>query len=1484
MFAIQLFLVVVANRYSSAKQAQVEAENAAVSLYEVKVGIVTANLPRGKGAANVDPYVKLQVDDKKKVTRTLKNTSVPEWNEYYVFPVSSTSTRCKIDMYNWQRTGPHEPLGSLTVAVGTLDSYEDGSDKWYEMQLPDGSAVDGLIHVRCQWRRSDADEWSPLPEVGDEDMPEEEDAEDEDKTFAGHIKALFKDLAESNALSMLVIFVILLNMLAMAVDHDCTFAVDAYCLEFKSILELTNIVFTSFFALEMIIKVIGLGAVNYLKEVANCFDVLIVVMSLIELPSGISSYTCYTGGDPERPNPVVDCASLEGGAGMSVLRSFRLVRVLRIGKLVRAFPQIQRQLKVITRTIGAVSSLVTLILLFILIFAILGMSLFGGLAIDDLESADADDVPYFRPGVFCRVIEPGNPRMRTARFVSYNTSHMNGNGTVDDPFRPAPYEMHFWAEDGNNFWISHAEDVNPAGWEDLSQEIQEVTIVGIRPRNGFDTFFFSCLTVFQLLTTSDLGDVMYPALRGTTGIAALYFVALVVIGNFMLFNLFVAIIITGFSETKAMIQKEERENQRMIEADKMKKAQSLGQNLSIGQSRQSLGQSQKSLGSMAPHPPSWLEKWWKWFMADVLKRKAGPMTPEDLKEKALKKQNSVASMGDNMFGVRDTSNLHWGRRIAENRFFAMFIMFCILLSSVALGAQRPAQDEIERAVFGYVNLAVNYIFLIECVLKITGMGFFKYLRSKWNQLDFFLVLTSLPDLVVDTLGLDGSALKAFQFIKVFRIFRALRPLRVISRAKGLKIVLGTVARAVGPVMNTVAIAMCVFFVFGIMAVQLIGNTTSYCTNLFILNKDECVGVNDDGTILEWRNRGMQYNWIGRAMLSMFVLASQDNWQSAMYAAMDTTGRDSGPYVDANTAVALYFIAFMIVGSFFVIQLFVGVFIDTFQTVTSESKALSRQASMASEKSSMAGGNLTEPMSASRIVLFDIVTMTQFDLTIAFFIVLNVMVMASEAYHQSSQQQMFLSFTDFFFNFVFGCEVVSKQFGLYPKQYFSSRWNRFDFAVVMISFLCIAMDLQGASLDLNPTILRVLRIFRIFRILRAFRIFKSLEGLQKLVRTLIKSLTAVGNLGALLLLLFFIVGILTVELFGSICITEFKAQSDPVKIDRCDMILEDRRLDAHATFENLGQALITLFRISTSDNWAPLMDATMQMVPERPLPFDENIALARENIQLFLATGNQTYQAAFREALPLCQSEAELAALSDVIGCVDRTEFGNCATTCGNQFASSIVFSFFLCLSNFILLNLVMAVLMQELQEAMTMSTRTKSSLTVLTAVSAATNKWLIKAGENASQQDSEAGSRAPDGKPKDTTDAAKTPEGQASPVSPDGKEGGKESGADDAGASAEEEEEDEGGSKATVGRSTSFESQATSTTRSGSWESSQSRSAEGQSETEESSQSGSEESVSASRTESADMSRTHSGASRTHSGASGTDQVPRTGSGSSAGR
>jgi hypothetical protein len=81
-------------------------------------------------------------------------------------------------------------------------------------------------------------------------------------------------------------------------------------------LEYSNIVFTILFACEMILKIIAEGLLKYIKNAYNLFDSGIVIMSIVELQGNKNS-------------------------GLSVLRTFRLLRVL---KLVRFMPTLRRQL------------------------------------------------------------------------------------------------------------------------------------------------------------------------------------------------------------------------------------------------------------------------------------------------------------------------------------------------------------------------------------------------------------------------------------------------------------------------------------------------------------------------------------------------------------------------------------------------------------------------------------------------------------------------------------------------------------------------------------------------------------------------------------------------------------------------------------------------------------------------------------------------------------------------------------------------------------------------------------------------------------------------------------------------------------------------------------------------------------------------------------------------------------------------------------
>ena len=114
-------------------------------------------------------------------------------------------------------------------------------------------------------------------------------------------------------------------------------------------------VFSFIFSVEMVLKLIALGFIPYITDGFNMFDGFLVCFGGVEIINGL-------------------LYDVEEGSGLSVLRTFRLFRIL---KLVRFFPGLQRQLMVMLRTLDNVLVFFGLLSLFIFIFSILGMQLFG---------------------------------------------------------------------------------------------------------------------------------------------------------------------------------------------------------------------------------------------------------------------------------------------------------------------------------------------------------------------------------------------------------------------------------------------------------------------------------------------------------------------------------------------------------------------------------------------------------------------------------------------------------------------------------------------------------------------------------------------------------------------------------------------------------------------------------------------------------------------------------------------------------------------------------------------------------------------------------------------------------------------------------------------------------------------------------------------------------------------------------------------------
>lgn len=121
----------------------------------------------------------------------------------------------------------------------------------------------------------------------------------------------------------IVLSAIVVNTLSMGIEYH------GQPQSLTNALEYSNLVFTTLFAIEMVLKIIAEGCLKYIKNAYNLFDSGIVIMSIVELQGNKNS-------------------------GLSVLRTFRLLRVL---KLVRFMPTLRRQL--VSRTIDSLTNKTT---------------------------------------------------------------------------------------------------------------------------------------------------------------------------------------------------------------------------------------------------------------------------------------------------------------------------------------------------------------------------------------------------------------------------------------------------------------------------------------------------------------------------------------------------------------------------------------------------------------------------------------------------------------------------------------------------------------------------------------------------------------------------------------------------------------------------------------------------------------------------------------------------------------------------------------------------------------------------------------------------------------------------------------------------------------------------------------------------------------------------------------------------------------------
>lgn len=298
----------------------------------------------------------------------------------------------------------------------------------------------------------------------------------------------------------------------------------------------------------------------------------------------------------------------------------------------------------------------------------------------------------------------------------------------------------------------------------------------------------------------------------------------------------------------------------------------------------------------------------------------------------------------------------------------------------------------------------------------------------------------------------------------------------------------------------------------------------------------------------------------------------------MNSATDSRMRDDQPIREANIYMYFYFVFFVIFGSFFTLNLFIGVIIDNFNEqkkktggsleifmTDDQKKYYHAMKKMRSKKPIKA---MTRPKFKPQAFMFDLTTSKKFDLAIMLIIGLNMFVMALEHYGQSQEFSNTLESLNLLFIAIFTLECLCKIFAM-RHFYFREPWNIFDFIVVDLSILGVVMKEYVAKYFVSPTLLRVVRVVKVGRVLR---LVKGAKGIRTLLFALAMSLPALFNICLLLFLVMFIYAIFGMSFFMN--------------------VRKRSGIDETFNFETFTSSIIVLFQMSTSAGWDLVLDPLM----------------------------------------------------------------------------------------------------------------------------------------------------------------------------------------------------------------------------------------------------------------------------------------------------
>jgi len=255
------------------------------------------------------------------------------------------------------------------------------------------------------------------------------------------------------------------------------------------------------------------------------------------------------------------------------------------------------------------------------------------------------------------------------------------------------------------------------------------------------------------------------------------------------------------------------------------------------------------------------------------------------------------------------------KRLTLQNYFSNFITFVVIIAGILVGIQTNKAMQGNAAIMA-VEILILLIFIVEVVLKLMAEAPkpWRYFNDPWNVMDFIIVAVGLIDTFLSMGGVDLGG--AGNVLMVFRLIRLMRIMKLVKSIPQLRIIISTMIAAMPSVMYISILIFLLLYIYGVLGVFIFGeNDVKYFGNL------------------------------GTALITLFRVMTMDHWGEILYINLygcedQYTEKDKLKYGCQNSSgggflCIMFFLTFIMVVSFIILNLFIGVVTSSLNQATKE---------------------------------------------------------------------------------------------------------------------------------------------------------------------------------------------------------------------------------------------------------------------------------------------------------------------------------------------------------------------------------------------------------------------------------------------------------------------------------------------------------------------------------------------------------------------